>query len=459
MSYLDALVHPFAPNAKGARIPDEHSYPTSTYSITGAFTVFSNSPQGDIDFMINPCPFNCITTSSQSKGAITGPISNSFGATQNEAAIPFISAKTQPATGTPVVPNDTLGQWGGVCTTEAVSNNLQDYRIVGYGARIRSLLPPNNQSGQVFMASQPSPAVQPPCISSSYEEWMDFCQYPGLQDTPASATFPQQKWISTSILNYPASDQNMYAEMTAERGMEWVGRITGPKAFEFKDPEFTDILTDQLVSLQQPARFGRGLLTTTGGTVPTEPLTVVVADLSSTFVNQQQWTNDSTIAIENGNARLLDAFAVGGWSSLAVRATGINLSSATGTGSAENGALIPVFAVEVIFHLEGTPVSGEKAALVGGSAIGFYDNSYFVKCQEKASKELFFRRVIDYDKGITSMFGGGKKKRPVTMSSRVAKALRPIKKKRVRASSKALSGTRPYGKVYKNKVINRNSRR
>jgi hypothetical protein len=457
MSYEDALIHPFKPSAKGARCPDEHSFPTATYSITGSFTVSANSPQGDIDFMVTPCPFNCITSSAQFAGSITGPITGKFGQSQPFAAIPFRSAVATPATGPmPVIAPESFGYWGGVCSSDAVSNVLKDYRVVGYGARIRSLLPPNNQSGQVFLGSMPSPAIQPPAADSTYPDWMNFCQYPGLQDTEESITFPQQKWISTSILNLPASDQNMYSELTAERGMEWVGRYTGPDSRKFRDPDFKDILVDDLITDQvtNPARFASGAYVT-------NPVQTVVCDMASTNVLAELFTASPpdpvpVVQTENSNACLLDCFATGGWSSLALRATGINLSSATGSSESIAGKLVPVFAVEVIYHLEGTPVSGDKAALVGGSAIGFYEPTYFNNCVAKASKELFFRRVIEYDKGITSMFSGSKPrarklgkrpkkrtgkslmkaKRKTTMSRKMLLAQYPTKTKRVHLSSR-----------------------
>lgn len=384
MSYDYALNHPFAPAAKGARIPDEHSFPTVTYTCTSNFVVSvpggdvtksgPGTTQGEVDFWVTPNPLNCIGSS----------YAGTFVQGGNDVVINAISGNATVARFGSEIPdaivgvcdhslpvNSTMfdGCFAGATSTNAIQQVMSSYRVVGFGCRIRSLLAPLNQAGQFIVATMPSPEYQPPCGQSRKTDWLRFCNYPDAD----------KGLITTDIIRLPAADINMYAELTAEGGMEWSGRLTGPSAMKFKDSDFGNLIKDDA-----DARVGSIFLQSTIAAGPNAGAYV------STFSDTAAQTvggNDTNVT----NCRIASSYQTGGWSSFFCRAQGVTPGTATG-----NGGPLPCFGVEIIFHLEGTPAITGDGNLVAAANTGIYDNAYFVKAVERNSREAWFRRIIDY---------------------------------------------------------------
>jgi hypothetical protein len=388
MSFDFALNHPFAPAAKGARIPDQHSFPTVTFSTTANFTVMApptGAPQngtGDLDFWVTPNPINCIGTSygfvaaapeDRVLGLKGGPVQGVYGQEYFD----------QDSTGTPLVNKGGLyraGSWGGITTTAALKAVMSDYRVVGFGCRIRSLLAPLNQSGQFMICAVPSPEYQPPAGVSRKDDWLKFCNYPVTDDGG---------WIGTQIIQQPTSDINMYAELTAEGGMEWSGRLTGPSAFKFKDSDFGSITV-----ANAEARAGSTFMQAAGQTVgpPVRDFTesCQFADTTSEITRRTATGGDPAFTEANNVfVRQTSSYQTGGWSSFFCRGTGIAANNQA------PDAPYAVFGVEITFHFEGAP-NTEEATLISSANTGVYDHAYFVRACEKNSREAWFRRIIDY---------------------------------------------------------------
>lgn len=396
MSYDAALTHPFHPKAKGARVPDEFVFPTTVYSTTVNYTVYSDE-NGDADFGVVPNPFVGIVASSSGftapgmyigglDGVQNGPTpTQSFGGLLGQRIVPVAPfAGTWPlyptdvwpltaAPGPPGYPVGTSGIDYGVpakhsgvycpaLSAEAMATYMSSWRLVGMGIRVRSLPSPQTQSGQFQCCTVPCPDVLSNPANSDLPGWLLTNGFP---------TYDRQKgYLQSSMIQYPASDMYMFAELTREGGLEWIGRHTGPKSTQFR------------------------------GSSPTAPCETIqylnAVDASAGVQTVVQATNlaaaTSTLAGQPNTFQTYDeyGFTCSGWSSFFARFTGLPAAPA--------GTLVPCVNVEVVFHLEGQPAVDSAGGLVPNVAKGIYDHSYFTACCMKASAEPWFRRVIDYDR-------------------------------------------------------------
>jgi hypothetical protein len=396
MSYDLALNNPFHPGAKGARIPDQHAFPTGVYTVTATYNVLCNNAGGNIDFMVTPCPLNSIMVSAQASVGVAapaylnGPNVHPFGTviTADAANLGHVPLN-QPITPGVGAANTSYfqGAYGGATTSQAIANVLNDFRVVGYGARIRSLVAPLNQSGQFIMASIPSSIYQPNCDSSTLDQWLNYCNYP-VRD-------PISGYTTTQIIQYPASDVNMYAELTAEGGVEWSGRVTGPGAFVFKDSNadsyFNRVATDALFCQSSPSNPQQY--------PPLVPPVGIGGNyyLSDTAMQVGFTSYDGgvnpPVNTQFVAARNTSSFQTGGWATLCVRGEGISSGSNVAPSVTEP---VTIFSVEVIYHLEGTPAVSENA-LISATNTGLYDPIYFDKALMMNSRLPWFRRIVDDD--------------------------------------------------------------
>jgi hypothetical protein len=137
-NYLAALTEPFSPNAQGARVPDQWSFPTVTYRSRGTM-VFSSDSSGvaSATFFCNPL-ISCI---------------NNDGATVTGGMSQYANS--------PVV-------WA-AATQSSLSGVLASYRCVGGGISIRSNLPPTTATGRFIISHVPvaSPGIGTSVLNSA----------------------------------------------------------------------------------------------------------------------------------------------------------------------------------------------------------------------------------------------------------------------------------------------------
>lgn len=125
--YYLALTDPFHPGAAGAKVPDQYSCPTTTQTVRASFTVTANS-NGNAGVFLFPNP---VTAAVLFNGSCSEFSSITWG--DNTTT--------------------TQARWGVDPTTFAAK--LDNYRIVGYGARITGLSSMTNASGKFIMGSYP----------------------------------------------------------------------------------------------------------------------------------------------------------------------------------------------------------------------------------------------------------------------------------------------------------------
>lgn len=296
--YAAALVRPFDPNAEGAQVCDEYCFPTATAKLTRTFTLSTLSGQSNIDFVLQPNPICTLASQEQYVS----------GTTWNDQITGGIYWTRTAVTGA-------IGGGGsngfseqGMCTQATLGNTFTRYRVVGFGTRLESIMPATQQQGSVFMSKIPSLATwgnyagsSPSTTNPGY--WAEYLAFYGLPPVDSTG------FVSTQMLQLPTSCQYSVPDMSVHTGIETVGTKCSPKALEFRDGNFVDILTAQGGGRGQ----GLAVFGTTAGT----------AAIGSNLVDE-------------------DYQMQGGWSTLVFRATGLPAAS-------------QCFTLEVVFHLEGEP--------------------------------------------------------------------------------------------------------
>lgn len=395
MSYDAALTHPFHPRAKGARVPDEFVFPTTVYSTTVNYTINCDS-NGNADFLVLPNPFVGVAVSMTNTGKAADDSLSPVGITNGPSpTLNFggITAGADPGSA-PVIPAGTFpnvnalaanpicrpvdqvaGYTGCYCpalSSDQMRTYMSSWRVVGMGCRIRSLPSPQTQSGQFQVATVPCPDELVNPANSTFDGWLVANSFP--QQEPAGAS---TRFLQASMIQYPASDMFMFAELTREGGLEWVSRRSGPKADQFKASSPT-------VAVEKVIYYAADGTTINGrqSVIQTTNVALSVPGYSGGPAGNIT-TYGLTPYDEYG-------FSCSGWSAIFGRFTGLPVPT--------NGIAAPVVNIEVVYHLEGQPTITSSGGLVPNVSKGIYDVTYFTACTMKSSAEPWFRRVIDYDR-------------------------------------------------------------
>jgi len=165
-SYTAALVAPFSQGALGAQIPDIFSYPTDTKHFRQTFSIRLDK-EGAFEGVIMPSPVFSLMAPAQWKlGNAVGPvglISNGFPTIQVAPnGIPPSCVPGCP--GSDAVASDWLNtvQVNSCCSSATLANAFGQFRVVGWGWKIRALTNLTNTQGRVQFASIPAPRIMPP---------------------------------------------------------------------------------------------------------------------------------------------------------------------------------------------------------------------------------------------------------------------------------------------------------
>lgn len=212
IKYVAALTRPFDPEAEGAQVPDQWSFPTATAVLRGNITLSTRDTTGNVDFVIQPNVLACVAAS------------NSFVGTNKQVSGPNEWYNTVPAAG--------LGfSEIGLTNATLLAAQFARYRVVGFGVRIRSLVAPLNQQGKFLFCKVPSmnTFANYAAASAQYSTWGDYLSYyelPG-QDTTG--------YVSTGINSLPTVHETMQSTLSADGGLEVCGSICSPVAYEWRD--------------------------------------------------------------------------------------------------------------------------------------------------------------------------------------------------------------------------------
>ena len=259
-SYVAALVAPFSRDAIGAQVPDMYSFPTETQMVRCEFKIGTDE-NGSCDFIIQPslfqtilcgCPYVNSSLARSSPNVSAAAIGGVFVSDFNPLAVVTPIAPPVPVSGS--ITPATTGTWNscGVLTPGVLNTQMQRYRIVGMGCRIRCLTAPLNQQGRVILATLPSARLSFPAgiagntATASNASYAQVCQWLDLPFPDASG------YQSTEILNIPESMECMLSDLSLRGGIEWVAKPTATGSIAFRDT-FNDVVLSSSLNLVEAA--------------------------------------------------------------------------------------------------------------------------------------------------------------------------------------------------------------
>lgn len=278
--FVAALTLPFNKNAIGAQFPDSYSFPTDTRFIKTDLKLYSDA-DGNLDFTLLPSLFQSILTGRGNAGtALNDNTSiNAIGTDSTFQVSSFITP--------PIAASDGTFNLGGVTIPGLINAQLQQYRIVGWGARIRALIAPINQAGRLIFCSSPSnemslyePNNNTAIGTVNYNDVLNFFKLP---------TAGLDGFLTTEILNVPDAMECMFSDLSLSGGMQWVSKCTSPDALSFRSTNNT--LVDGANSLG----FGLTDGSSSGSVFTTAPGLQPNACTSASTVNPTNTVNDNTV--------------------------------------------------------------------------------------------------------------------------------------------------------------------
>lgn len=309
--YKSALNNPFSTKSQGARVPDMYCVPTSTRHITRSFTLTSNA-SGELDAVCLPSAFHHVISP---KGNLSG------------------AGNWQLLDGTTV----TSGL--GYTDKAAFSQQLTNYRIVGWGVQIMGTAAMTNNQGKIIVAKVP--------ISSNINTKADAVGgiSPNVNNSNATAANTLSAYgipNFSGTVNTPAlANLNDSFETTmvaiSERPKPIFSKITSPEAFVFRES------TDNAIGYN--------------------------------ITDQSSLTN-----VQSGDASYL---RVAGFEAIVIGAAGLPASTA-------------VMELQITYHLEGTPYisASGNSFIAGDSAMVSVDPIGWMKVIADVAKQDSFKTIV-----------------------------------------------------------------
>ena len=405
-SYPIAVCDPFNPRAEGAQVPDMYSFPSQTAQLRTQFTLSNLAGQSNMDFVVQPNPFNTLAVSIPSPGSGVNPILKPItGVSGGNLFAWSNSSANAPVRG--------FAEYG-LTTADSLADQFSRFRVVGFGWRLRTLAAPLNVQGSIVACQVPStkewlncslahqtveaaddnqPGQLPPPLTDPPSSYMPATGNPTYSlpttyaapayscstllpatfstndDVPPTSddvyqqsfitpTWPQyldyyelpssdiNGFITEGIVNMPMAYQGTMPNLSTNGGLEVVGRISSPEAFNWhnssNDPGFFSSTSAGGTSGHKFSTSGKLLLDLEAEVVPQG------GNALSMYTNQIVGVCDDEYTFQ------------GGWSTSAVRISGLN-SSATGAQ----------FTLDIIMHLEGQPHCG-STSIISGAKFPFY---------------------------------------------------------------------------------------
>jgi len=399
LAYPMAVNFPFEAEAEGGQVPDMYSFPTQTSVMRTQFVLSTAPNSTDIDFIVQPNLFCTIASSfpyaTTGLGTTFTPITGGY-ATNNTTIQPTINSGAKNS------------YWeNGMISPTVLSGQYARYRVVGWGVRIRSLIPPLSQQGTVALTKVPSlshwfnpvlaggavaglafqqttTATNPAAVNYASGpiqpgqsnaarftlEWPNYLQYYELPGVDSSG------YMTSSVLSLPLAHQMSVQSMTVENGLEVAGKLASPDAFKWRD--------------------GSNAVGAWGGSI-----NIGSANADINIVDAGQMLIGTTNAFYSGVGALTstqpyanmivgvndeDFVQQGGWSVLCFRASGLQA----------NAASTAQFTVEIVFHIEGVPSVG-ATTMISGAKYPLYHPGLLSLAQEIQHTLPTFRKLITGD--------------------------------------------------------------
>lgn len=195
--YAMALLHPFSQAAEGVRVPEPYAQPTVTYRFRRVVELTTSS-SGSIDFAIFPqLGFLAAQYQGSASGIPAGTITN------GPAGVTVYTSGAQ------------------------VGTMLRQYRVVAFGARLKSNTTFANTTGRVYAARIPSARDFP---GAAVPAGTTLTEFSDMMSVPIDGT-----GITSSINALPGSVQYTLSELHQESGTEFTTHPVSPAAIDFLD--------------------------------------------------------------------------------------------------------------------------------------------------------------------------------------------------------------------------------
>lgn len=410
-SYPIAVCDPFNPRAEGAQVPDMYSFPSQTAQLRTQFTL--SNITDSMDFVVQPNPFCTLAVSVEpttlAQNVTTIPSSTLTGVTGGNLFAWSVNNFGDNNRG--------VAEYG-LVKADDLAMQFSRFRVVGFGWRMRTLAAPLNVQGSVVGCQIPSTRewmnfslshqsneygsdgqlpgqMNPPILTTPVEiippvpgvtngynlpysygspAYSAGLLYPSVQETATTTNKERQSnyitptwkqylnyyelpgvddsgFITESIVNMPTAYQGTMPGLSTSKGLEVVGRISSPEAFNWhnssNDPGFFTSVT----------AGGGGESASQGHKYSCGGKLICDLEAGVAVSGNEGWQNYNNQIV----GIMDDEYCFqGGWSTSAVRLSGLNTTSP--------GAQ---FTLDIIMHIEGQPFCN-SGAIISGARFPFY---------------------------------------------------------------------------------------
>lgn len=214
-AFAFAVLDPFDARANGAQVPDEYSFPTATVTLKQS-TTFQSDANGEFDFAILPSP---LATLYMSNAATGGTLAAPYGQSLQ-------------------IQNTYVTKMSGLITAADLVA-FKQYRLVGLGVRMRSLLVPLTSTGVLQYVTQPAGDR---LLSAYLQINAGVGQGTVIREFMKLPIHDGDGYFGTAIENYKTSGRMEHFAFN-RHGLEWNSRPCGPDAFQWRNGTAPGVLT------------------------------------------------------------------------------------------------------------------------------------------------------------------------------------------------------------------------
>jgi hypothetical protein len=349
-NYGAALNAPFSTQALGAQIPDIFSYPTETKHFRASFTVTPNY-QGNGEFVIMPSPLFSIMSAAQIIDSTTTVPSDIIAG----------GVHTVSSTGAAGIPAGDVytGGTGKLNTMDvhsctdlaSISSVFTQFRVVGWGYKIRAIGISQNVSGRLQLAAIPAPRWMPNLalyapslgITPNQMAWGQYDAYTALFGIASGVT---TRAAVAALYPVPNLAQNITGFSGRILDFPYNCEVTGVQLQNVPVRGHGKLVTREFESFRESQQLvGAEAFDAASGVVLLEGYQAFNPSASLIPLN----ANPNQVS-SNGAQNLLGPNSMLGWNCVLVNMAGF----ATGAGGSGGTFGVPSqLEIELIYHVEG----------------------------------------------------------------------------------------------------------
>ncbi len=383
--YAAAVLSPFSPAAKGARVPDSYAFPTETETFQAKFNVETKNIYNYnwFDLVFKCSLLDTLTTPALQGGTQDTSFQNNTKTSKGALVVP---------SGTP--PNGYEAKWGsltanGFINSDGTVNNKEGgsqkwskYRIVGAGIRMKSMMIPDKTTGYINFYSNPNSKVD---YSTDLFQATDFTLY---DNRALMTTHTGRPYVRTvTPLTFPALENSVqpYSVVLNETmSQEPTGALVDSLTFNAKGCEFA------FRPITAEAYEWRNM---TSAPIFSNNVEDTLFNQDGGAVTQVNFAAGST----GVNTKFDESFySTAGWNNLCVKGVALGATGAPLTDTTTT----PICVVEVIYHVEYI-----SAQINNSNHASYmpYDQGLLDSVAYRASKQQMYRQLYSSSDAYTKI--------------------------------------------------------